>query len=224
MNTNQGLIGKKLGHTQIFEEDGSVTRVTAVLVGPCTVLGKRSVDKDGYSALVLGFGERSDKQVNRPEAGYFKKVDQKAARTLREFRLPADVVEKYEIGQVIKPSECFEQGQKVDVSGLSKGRGFTGVIKRWGHAGTGTDGHGAHEVKRHGGSIGANMTPGRTLPNIKMAGQYGNKRITKLNLKIARVMDDEQLLLIKGAIPGSRNSIVTIRGAVKAKKAKSDAA
>jgi len=217
MNTNSGLIGKKLGHTQIFNEDGSVTRVTAVLVGPCTVMGKRTVEKDGYSALMLGFGDRPEKQLTKPEAGFFKKADQKPVRTVREFRLPAEQVESYALGQVIKPSECFAEGQKVDVSGKAKGRGFTGVIKRWGHAGTGTDGHGAHEVKRHGGSIGANMTPGRTLPNKKMAGQYGNKRVTTLNLKVARVMDDENLLLIKGAIPGSRNAVVTIRGAVKAK-------
>lgn len=223
MNTNNGLIGKKLGHTQIFEEDGSVTRVTAVLVGPCTVVGKRTVEKDGYSALILGFGERSEKHINRPEAGYFKKVGQKASRTTREFRLSPEEIAKYELGQVLKPSEYFTEGMKVDVTGIAKGRGFTGVIKRWGHAGTGTDGHGTHEVKRHGGSIGANMTPGRTLPNIKMAGQYGNKRVTKLNLKVARVMDDENMLLLKGAIPGSRNSIVTVRGAVKAKKPKSAA-
>lgn len=217
MNTNSGLIGKKLGHTQIFNEDGSVTRVTAVLVGPCTVIGKRTMEKDGYSAVMLGFGDRPEKQLTKPEAGFFKKADQKAVRTIREFRLPSEQVEKYELGQVVKPSECFVEGEKVDVSGKAKGRGFAGVIKRWGHAGTGTDGHGSHEVKRHGGSIGANMTPGRTLPNKKMAGQYGNHRVTKLNLKVARIMDDENLVLIKGAIPGSRNSVVTIRGAVKAK-------
>lgn len=217
MNTNEGLIGRKLGHTQIFNEDGSVTRVTAVKVGPCMVIGKRTIEKDGYSALLLGFGDRPEKQINKPEAGLFKKIDQKISRTIREFRLSPEQLEKYEIGQVIKPSECFTEGQKVDVSGKTKGRGFTGVLKRWGHAGTGTDGHGTHEVKRHGGSIGTNMTPGRTLANKKMAGQYGNKRITKLNLKVARVMDEENVLLIKGAIPGSRNSIVTIRGAVKAK-------
>ena len=141
----------------------------------------------------------------------------RTTREIREFRLPSERVAEFEVGQVLKPSEHFEPGQKVDVTGISKGRGFTGVFKKFGMKGAGTDGHGTHEVKRHSGSIGANMTPGRTLPNKKMAGQYGNKRNTTLNLKVERVMDDENLLLIKGAVPGSRNSIVTVRGAVKAR-------
>lgn len=220
MNTYLGLIGKKLGNTQIFEEDGTVTRVTAIEVGPCTVLGKRTEAKDGYSALIMGFGEKREKLVRKPEAGFYAKNGQKPAKTVKEFRVPAEVVEKYEVGQVIKPSECFEVGAKVDVSGMSKGRGFAGVIKRWNFAGAGTDGHGTHEYKRHGGSIGANMTPGRVLANVKMAGQYGNKRITTLNLKVARVLDDQNLLLVRGAIPGSRNGLVTVRGAVKTRKRK----
>lgn len=220
MNTNVGLIGKKLGNTQIFEEDGTVTRVSVIEVGPCTVLGKRTQDKDGYTALILGFGEKREKLVNRPEAGFFAKNGQKAAKVVKEFRLPADQLDKYDVGQQLKPSECFEVGSKVDVSGTSKGRGFAGVIKRWNFAGAGTDGHGTHEYKRHGGSIGANMTPGRVLANVKMAGQYGNKRTTTLNVKVARVLDDKNLLLVRGAIPGSRNGIVTVRGAVKARKPK----
>lgn len=220
MNTYLGLIGKKLGNTQIFEEDGTVTRVTAIEVGPCTVLGKRTEAKDGYSALIVGFGEKREKLVSKPEAGFYAKNGQKAAKTVKEFRLPVDVVEKYEVGQLIKPSECFEVGSKVDVTGTSKGRGFAGVIKRWNFAGAGTDGHGTHEYKRHGGSIGANMTPGRVLANVKMAGQYGNKRCTTLNLKIARIFDEKNLLLVRGAVPGSRNSIVTVRSAVKTRKPK----
>jgi len=217
MNTNFGLIGKKLGNTQIFNEDGSVTRVTAVQVGPCTVLGKRTADKDGYSALVLGFGDVTDKHVSKPLKGFFDKTGQKPHRTVREFRMPADQVEAFEVGQVIKPSEHFSVGQKIDVTGTSKGRGFTGVVKRWHFAGSGTDTHGSHEYKRHGGSIGANMTPGRTLPNLKMAGQHGNRRVTVLNLQVARVLDDEQILLIEGAVPGARHGLVTVRGAVKAR-------
>merc|ERR1711916_118659 len=208
MNTYLGLIGTKLGNTQIFEEDGTVTRVTAIEVGPCTVIGKRTEAKDGYSALILGYGEKR----------------QKPAKTLKEFRLPADVVEKYEVGQLIKPSDRFEVGSKVDVTGNSKGRGFAGVIKRWNFAGAGTDGHGTHEYKRHGGSIGANMTPGRVLPNLKMPGQYGNKRTTTLNLKVARVLDDKNLVLLRGSVPGSRNSTVTVRGAVKTRKPKQQTA
>jgi large subunit ribosomal protein L3 len=219
MNKNTGLIGKKLGNTQIFNDDGSVTQVTAVQVGPCTVLGKRTAERDGYSALVLGFGEQLEKRVNKPQLAVYKKLELKPARAVRELRVTEDMLADYEVGQVLKPSACFEVGQKVDVSARSKGRGFTGVVKRWNHKGTGTVGHGAHEVKRHGGSIGANMTPGRVLPGLKMAGQYGNKRVTVLNLRVARVLDEEQIVLIKGAVPGSRGGIVTVRGAVKQKPA-----
>jgi large subunit ribosomal protein L3 len=216
MNRNFGLIGKKLGNTQVFDEDGTVRRVTAIQVGPATVLGKRTTDKDGYSALIVGFGEKRDKLVNKPEAGFFKKVDQKPARAVREFRMPDEALTKFEVGQTLKPSEHFATGQKVDVSGTSKGRGYTGVMKRWNFAGAGTDSHGTHEYRRHGGSIGANMTPGRVLAGVKMPGQYGNERVTILNLRVVQVLDEEGILLIEGAVPGSRNSLVTVRGAVKA--------
>jgi large subunit ribosomal protein L3 len=215
MNTNIGLIGKKLGNTQVFLDDGSVAQVTAVQVGPCTVVGKRTNEKDGYSALILGLGSKRDKLVNKPEAGLFKKVGQQPARVVRELRLSEEDCAKYEVGQVLKPSEQFEVGQKVDISGVSKGRGFTGVIKRWNMAGAGTVGHGTHEYKRHGGSIGCNLTPGRTLRNKKMAGQYGNKRMTILNLEVVKIVDDSMILLVRGGVPGSRNGIVTVRRTVK---------
>jgi large subunit ribosomal protein L3 len=217
MNTHPGLIGKKLGNTQIFESDGNVTRVTVIEVGPCTVLGKRTVEKDGYSALVLGFGTKREKKVNKPAAGFYAKISQKPAQVVREFRLPAEEVAKYEIGAVLKPSEVFAPGQFVDVSGQTIGRGFTGVMKRWNFRGSATKTHGTHEYQRHGGAIGTNMTPGRTLPNLKMPGQYGNERVTVQNQKIARVMDDEWVLLVAGAVPGPRGGIVTVRGAVKKK-------
>lgn len=217
MNTHPGLIGKKLGNTQIFESDGNVTRVTVVEVGPCTVIGKRTVEKDGYSALILGFGEKREKHVNKPTAGQFAKINLKPARVIREFRLPAEEVAKHEIGAVLKPSEIFEVGQFVDVCGQTRGRGFTGVMARWNFKGSATKTHGTHEYQRHGGSIGTNMTPGRTLPNLKMPGQYGNERVTIQNLKIARVMDEEGVLLIEGAVPGPKSGIVTVRGANKKK-------
>lgn len=220
MNQNFGLIGKKLGNTQLFNNDGSVTRVTVIQVGPCVVLGKRTVEEHGYSALILGFGERTEKQSTKAELGFYKKVNQKPARTVREFRLPADQLSGFEIGQVIKPSEHFQIGQKVDVSGRTRGRGYTGVMRRWNFKGS-RDSHGTHEYRRHGGAIGTNMTPGRTFPNLKMAGQYGNERVTTLNLPVAKVLDDEQLLLIEGSVPGARNGIVTVRGAVKARRAAS---
>jgi large subunit ribosomal protein L3 len=215
VNTNLGLIGRKLGNTQIFEEDGTVTRVTAIQTGPCVVVGKRSADKHGYSALQLGFGTRTDKHVNKPEGGIFKKLGIPATQIIREFRVRASIADKLEVGQSLKASEVFAVGQHVDVAAKSKGRGFTGVMKRWNFAGAGTDSHGTHEYRRHGGSIGTNMTPGRTLPNLKMSGQYGNERVTMLNLKIARVLDEENIVLVAGGVPGPRNGIVTVRAAVK---------
>ena len=220
MNTNVGLIGKKLGNTQVFNDDGSVARVTAILVGPCRVMGKRTLDKDGYSALILGFGEKREKLLTKAEVGHFKKIGQAPARTVREFRLAPETVAKFEVGQALKPSEYFKEGQKVDVSGTTRGRGFSGVMRRWNFRGSAKDTHGTHEYKRHGGSIGTNMTPGRTFLNLKMPGQYGNERETILNLVVAKVLDDENLILVKGGVPGSKNGIVTVRGAVKAKKAK----
>ena len=219
MNTHPGLIGKKLGQTQLFDEDGNVVRVTVLRVGPCTVLGKRTLETDGYSALILGFEEKREKLVNKPEAGFFIKAGTTPKRVVREFRLSPEDVGTYEQGQQLKPSELFTEGQKVDVCGTSKGRGFAGVIKRHNFSGAGTDGHGTHEYKRHGGSIGANMTPGRVLKGVKMPGHYGDERVTILNLKVARVMDDEQLLLVAGGVPGSRNGFVTVRTAVKQRTA-----
>jgi large subunit ribosomal protein L3 len=217
MNTHPGLIGQKLGNTQLFLEDGDVLRVTVVKIGPCTVLDKRTEERDGYSALVLGFGDKREKLVNKPEAGFFAKQGQTPKKVVRELRLSAEEVAKHDVGQVLKASEVFAEGQFVDVAGTSKGRGFTGVMKRHNFAGAGTVGHGTHEYKRHGGSIGANMTPGRVLAGRKMPGQHGNSRVSVLNLKVARIMDDENLLLIEGAVPGPKKGIVEVRGAVKKK-------
>jgi large subunit ribosomal protein L3 len=220
MNTNVGLIGKKLGNTQIFHKDGTVARVTVLQVGPCRVLGKRTLEKDGYSALILGFGERREKLVTKAELGLYKKLDQKPSRTVRELRLAPEKVAEYELGQVLKPSEHFKEGQKVDVTGTTRGRGFTGVMRRWNFRGSAKDTHGTHEYKRHGGSIGTNMTPGRTFLNLKMPGQYGNERTTTLNLVVVKVLDEEGLVLVSGGVPGSKNGTVVVRGAVKAKTAK----
>ena len=217
MNTNLGLIGKKLGNTQIFDTEGLVHRVTAIECGPCIVVAKRTPERDGYSALLLGFGQKREKSVNMPEAGLFKKLDQKPAQALREFRLPAETVAKYEVGQQLKPSELFAEGQLVDVSAKSKGRGFTGVMKRYNFKGSRTATHGTHEYQRHGGAIGTNMTPGRVFPGVKMPGQYGAERVTILNLRVARVLDEENIVLVEGGVPGARNGLVTVRSAVKAK-------
>jgi large subunit ribosomal protein L3 len=219
MNKNLGLIGKKLGNTQIFDAVGMVQRVTAIECGPCVVVGKRSVERDGYSAVILSFGEKREKSVTKPVAGFFAKIGQKPGLATREMRVPADVAEKFEVGQVVKPSEIFSEGQLVDVCGTSKGRGFTGVMKRHNFKGARTASHGSHEYQRHGGSIGTNMTPGRVFPGLKMPGQHGNSRITMQNLRVAKVLDEQNIVLIEGSVPGSRQGIVTVRGAVKAKGA-----
>ena len=217
MNTNLGLIGKKLGNTQIFDAEGMVHRVTAIECGPCVVLGKRTAEKDGYTALILGFGQKREKSVSKPEAGFFKKLEQKPTQEIIEFRLSAENVEKYSIGQSLKPSEFFSEGQLVDVCGTSKGRGFTGVMRRHNFKGSRTSTHGTHEYQRHGGAIGTNMTPGRVFPGLRMPGQHGNARSTVINLRVAKVIDESNIVLVEGGVPGSRNGIVTVRGAVKAK-------
>ncbi|HMI86978.1 MAG TPA: 50S ribosomal protein L3 [Polyangiaceae bacterium] len=217
MNTNLGIIGKKLGMTQLFSEDGTVVRCS-VIESDLTVIGKRTQEKDGYDALVVGLGERKEKQTNKPLAGQYKKSGQTPKRFVRELRLAAEAVAKYEIGGKVKLDEVFEIGQFVDVQGTTRGRGFTGVMRRWSFAGSSAS-HGSHEYKRHGGSIGTNMTPGRTLPGLKMPGQYGNETVSVLNLKVAKIMPEESLLLIEGGVPGSRNTVVVVRGAVKKKNA-----
>jgi large subunit ribosomal protein L3 len=219
MNTNLGLIGKKLGNTQIFDAEGLVHRVTAIECGPCIVVGKRTEERDGYSALIIGIGEKRAKSVNKPEAGFFKKVDQKPAALLREFRLPAETVAKYDVGAQLKPSEFFTEGQLVDVSGDSKGRGFTGVMKRHNFKGSRTATHGTHEYQRHGGAIGTNMTPGRVFPGLKMPGQYGASKVTIMNLRVAKVLDESNIVLVEGGVPGSRNTYVTVRATNKTRRA-----
>ena len=215
MNTQPGIIGKKLGMTQYFAEDGTVMRCT-VIESDLTVIGKRTKEKDGYDALIVGLGERREKTLTKPVVGMYKKAGQTPKRYLRELRLSAENVAKYEVGGKVKLEEVFEPGQFVDVQGITIGRGFTGVMRRWHFAGAVTS-HGSHEYKRHGGSIGTNMTPGRTLPGLKMPGQHGNTTVSVLNLKVAKIVPEEHLLLIEGGVPGARNSMVTVRGAVKKK-------
>ena len=214
MNTNPGIFGKKLGNTQLFKEDGTVQRVTVVEAGPITVVAKRTKEKDGYSALVLGLGERAERHTNKPLAGYYKKAQTTPKRVLKELRVSEEFAAKFEAGQIIKLDELFKPGQFVDARGTTRGRGFSGVMRRWSFAG-GVASHGTHEYFRHGGSIGTNMTPGRTLPNLKMPGQYGNETVSVLNLKVARVDTEKHLLLIEGGIPGAKNSLVLIRHAGK---------
>ncbi|MEM1416991.1 MAG: 50S ribosomal protein L3 [Myxococcota bacterium] len=218
MNENPGLIGKKVGNTQIFTDDGEVRRVTVIEVGPCVVLGKRTPDKHGYSAIQLGFGQAKVKHVKKPTAGHYAKLGQEVPKVVREIRVTAEALDGYEVGQTLTVADIFFEGQYVDVSGKSKGRGFTGVMKRHNFAGYKAS-HGAHEYQRHGGSIGMNMTPGRTFKGQRMAGQHGNKKVTVMSLKVAKVLPEEGLLLVEGSVPGPRKNIVTVRtGAKRAKR------
>lgn len=213
MNQYPGILGRKIGMSQVVAEDGTVTPVT-VIEAKATVVGKRTKEKNGYDALVLGFGERKAKHTPKPLAGQFAKAGVKPTLITTEFRCDAEFAAKYEVGAELKPEEVFDAGQLVDVRGVSRGRGFTGVMRRHNFAGANSS-HGTHEYFRHGGSLGTNMTPGRVLPGRKMAGQHGNQTISVLNQKIVSVLAEKGLVLLRGGVPGARNSLVEIRGAVK---------
>lgn len=213
MNTNPGIFGKKLGTTQIFLEDGTVVPCT-VIQGGSTVVGKRTKEKDGYDALIVGIGEKKAKRTSKSVSVAMEKAGQRIPAMIRELRSTAEHVAKFEIGQVLKVEEIFEEGQKVDVQSKSRGRGFQGVMRRHHFSGLNMT-HGTHEWRRHGGSIGTNMTPGRVLPGLRMPGQMGNATVSVLNQRVARILADEQIVLIEGNVPGARNAIVRIQGAVK---------
>jgi len=210
-----GLIGKKIGMTQVFGADGNVLPVTVIQTGPCVVVQKRETGRDGYNALQLGFGSKKGQRINKPEQGHMVKAGKGAFQLLREFR--SEDVGQYEVGQEIKVADLFKVGDRVDVSGTSKGRGFTGVIKRWGFGGF-PGSHGTHEYFRHGGSIGNRSFPGRVFKGKKMAGQWGNERISVQNLEVIGVRAEDNLLLVKGAVPGAKRGFVFIRRAVKGNK------
>ncbi|MBW2264276.1 MAG: 50S ribosomal protein L3 [Deltaproteobacteria bacterium] len=227
MNQSMGLLGRKLGATQVFADDGLVERVTVIEVGPCVVFQRRTAEKDGYWALVLGFEDKPDKLVKKPDLGPYvkdgsplKKAGVNPKRMLREIRLPQEIVEKYEVGQTISAADVFESGQFVDVTGITKGRGFAGVFKRYRMRG-GSRTHGTHEAFRHGGSIGQCMTPGHVYKGKKMPGHHGSKRRTVQNLRIVDVLDEKNVILVKGPVPGHARGIVTVRKAVKKSAAKS---
>ena len=207
----KAILGKKLGMTQIFGENDVAIPVTVVLCGPMTVVDKRTMERNGYSAVVCAFEEIKEGKLNKPEAGLFKKSKAKPARYLREFRY--DDAESYEVGKVI---DCtmFEDGDMVDVSGVTKGRGFTGVIKRWNHHRLKMT-HGTGPVHRSVGSTGANSNPSRRIKNLKMAGQYGHENVTIQNLKVVKVDKARGVLLIRGAVPGPKGGLVTVKETVK---------
>lgn len=198
--------------TQVFMDDGRVEPVTVIEAGPCYVSQIKTQDIDGYNSVQLAFGEVKAKNVNKSQAGTFKKAGIDAKRVLKEFRY--DDVTKFALGQEIK-ADMFKEGDLVDVSGTSKGHGFSGVIKRWNHHRLKMT-HGVGPVHREVGSMGANSTPSRVFKGKKMPGQYGHEAVTIQNLKVVRVDADRNLILVKGAIPGPKKSIVTIKSAVKA--------
>ncbi|MBN1609908.1 MAG: 50S ribosomal protein L3 [Polyangiaceae bacterium] len=213
MNQHPGVIGLKLGMTQVFLEDGSVVPCTVIESRP-VVVAKRTHDKHGYDALVIGLGERHERHTNKPLAGQYKKANVTPKRMLRELRCNAQYAAQFEVGQVVPLDKVFEVGQFVDVQGVSRGRGFSGVMRRHNFKGAVAT-HGSHEYKRHGGAIGSNMTPGRTLPGLGMPGQHGNRVRSVLNQRIARVIPEEDLILVQGGAPGARNGVVVVRGATK---------
>jgi large subunit ribosomal protein L3 len=213
MNQYPGVVGQKLGMTQIFAEDGSVVACTVVEARP-VVVGKRTQEKDGYSAIMLGVGERKEKHARKPVAGFFKKAGVTPKRIVRELRCSAEFAAGYEVGQEVALEQLFEEGQFVDVQGVSRGRGFTGVMRRHNFKGN-VQTHGTHEYRRHGGSIGTNMTPGRTLPGVGMPGHHGNRVTSVLTQRVEKIVPEENLILIRGGVPGARNGWVVVRGAVK---------
>ena len=207
----KGIIGRKIGMTQIFDEKGNVIPVTAIEAGPCVVAQVKTVETDGYNAVQLGFGEIKDKHINKPEAGHFAKAKLANKKHLREFKL--ENIENYKVGDEIK-ADVFEAGEKIDVQGTSKGKGFQGVIKRWGQS-RGPMGHGSMYHRRPG-SMGSTTTPCRVLPGKRLPGHTGVDTVTVQNLEIVKVDLDKNIILVKGSVPGAKNSILKIKSSVKA--------
>ncbi|MEI7643177.1 MAG: 50S ribosomal protein L3 [Chloroflexales bacterium] len=205
-----GMLGRKLGMMQVFNDKGEVIPVTVIAAGPCIVTQVRTVERDGYAAVQIGYEQVEPRKLTKPQQGHLKAANA-MLRYLREF--PADNPQEHTPGEVINV-ELFQPGQKIDVSGTSKGRGFTGVVKRWGfHGGPKT--HGQSDRHRAPGSIGAGTTPGRVWKGQKMAGRMGGKRITVQNLEVVEVLPEKNLILVKGSVPGARTGLIEIRRAVK---------
>ena len=207
------LICRKLGTTQIFAEDGECIPVTVLMAGPNTVVQKKTVEKDGYTALQLSFGERRPSRTTRPLAGHFRRANAAPTYHLHESRITPEEAAAHEVGQPVTV-EIFQKGQRVDVIGTSKGCGTAGVVKRHNYA-IKRKTHGTHEATRHAGSIGAGTYPGRVFKGLGMAGRMGNRRVTSLNLEVIEIDPERSLLLVRGSIPGHRNGIVRVRPTVR---------
>ena len=207
----KGLIGKKIGMTQIFDEKGNVIPVTVIEAGPCVVAQKKTAEKDGYDAVQLGFMDVKEKHLTKAEKGHFAKAGVANKRHLKEFRL--EDCSAVNVGDVIT-ADTFAAGEKVDVTGMTKGRGYSGVIKRWNHHHLRMT-HGTGPIHRQPGSMGV-IDPARIFKNKKMPGQYGNEQVTVLNLKVVKIDSEKNLIALKGAVPGAKDGIVFIRDSVKA--------
>ena len=207
----KGIIGKKIGMTQIFDEIGNVIPVTVIQAGPCVVAQKKTVETDGYNAVQLGFADVKEKHMTKAEKGHFAKAGVENKKHLKEFRL--DDISAINVGDVIT-ADTFAAGEKVDVTGMTKGHGYSGVIKRWNHHHLRMT-HGTGPIHRQPGSMGV-IDPARIFKNKKMAGQYGNEQVTVLNLKVVKIDSEKNLIAVKGAIPGAKDGIVFIRDSIKA--------
>jgi large subunit ribosomal protein L3 len=209
----QGLIGRKVGMTQVFSEEGEVVPVTAIEAGPCWVTQKKTMERDGYTAIQLGFGDKKVKRTTKPLQGHFQRSGVSPKRWVREFRVDESTLGALQEGQAVT-GEMFTDLRYVDVTGTTKGRGFTGVMKRHRFGGKPAS-HGTHESFRGSGSVGASADPSRVFKNTRMAGQYGNERVTIRNLEVVRFVKEHNLLLVKGAVPGPNGGMVLVRASRK---------
>ena len=207
----KGIIGKKVGMTQIFDEKGNVVPVTVIEAGPCAVVQKKTVENDGYAAIQMGFGDVSVKRVTKPMKGHFDKADVAPKKTLREFRF--DNCDALNVGDIVK-ADTFASGDRVDVVGTSKGKGYAGAIKRWNFQRL-KETHGSGPVARHAGSLGACSSPSRVFKGTKAAGHLGAERVTVQNLDVVKVDAENNLIAVKGAVPGPRGSVVVLSETVK---------
>ena len=208
----KGLIGKKLGMTQFFDANGNVIPVTVIEAGPCMVSQIKTAENDGYEAIQIGFGDLKASKVNKPMKGHFAKGDVAPKKVLRELRL--DDISTYKVGDLIK-ADIFAEGDKVDAVGTSKGKGYAGVIKRWNFSRLKMS-HGTGPVARHGGSLGASSTPSRVMKGKKMAGHLGAERVTVQNLEVVKIDAENNIIAVKGAVPGPKGGIVVLQNSVKA--------
>lgn len=211
---NKFILGKKIGMTQVFDENGLAIPVTVIKAGPCAVVQKKTPENDGYSALQLGFEEIPEKKLNKPDKGVFSKVKVTPRKYLREFR--TDNTDKYEIGQEIKVADMFKDGDRIDITGISKGKGFQGTIRRYGHS-RGPETHGSMYHRRVG-SMGSGTNPGRVFKGKKEPGHMGVDKVTIQNLVVVKADSERDLLLIKGAVPGPKGGLVVVKETVKSGK------